>query len=61
YPPKFLEVALLEDIVLGVANALRVEVNKALEVLRLVPSCFVIFDLEPLSLSLDFVFSVRDL
>ncbi|GJV08115.1 hypothetical protein Tco_1345771 [Tanacetum coccineum] len=27
----------------------------------LVPSCFVIFDLEPLSLSLDFVFSVRDL
>ncbi|GKD31829.1 hypothetical protein Tco_1242607 [Tanacetum coccineum] len=28
---------------------------------RLVPSCFVIFDLEPLSLSLDFVFSVRDL
>ncbi|GJT75496.1 hypothetical protein Tco_1042221 [Tanacetum coccineum] len=29
--------------------------NLALE-LRLVPSCFVIFDLEPLSLSLDFVF-----
>ncbi|GJY40786.1 hypothetical protein Tco_0428056 [Tanacetum coccineum] len=28
---------------------------------RLVPSCFVVFDLEPLSLSLDFVFSVRDL
>ncbi|GKD12750.1 hypothetical protein Tco_1197157, partial [Tanacetum coccineum] len=27
----------------------------------LVPSCFVIFDLKPLSLSLDFVFSVRDL
>ncbi|GKD85709.1 hypothetical protein Tco_1356863 [Tanacetum coccineum] len=27
----------------------------------LVPLCFVIFDLEPLSLSLDFVFSVRDL
>ncbi|GJT55161.1 hypothetical protein Tco_0990215 [Tanacetum coccineum] len=27
----------------------------------LVPSCFVIFDLEPLSLSLDFIFSVQDL
>ncbi|GKA62525.1 reticulon-like protein B2 [Tanacetum coccineum] len=34
-PPKFPEVALPEDIVLGVANALRVEVNKALEVLSL--------------------------
>ncbi|GKD24341.1 reticulon-like protein B2, partial [Tanacetum coccineum] len=30
-PPKFPEVALPEDIVLGVANALRVEVNKALK------------------------------
>ncbi|GJZ46680.1 putative ribonuclease H-like domain-containing protein [Tanacetum coccineum] len=28
---------------------------------KLVPSCFVIFDLKPLSLSLDFIFSVRDL
>ncbi|GJW02004.1 putative RNA-directed DNA polymerase, partial [Tanacetum coccineum] len=33
-PPKFPEVALSEDIALGVANALRVEVNKAFEVLR---------------------------
>ncbi|GJZ35748.1 reticulon-like protein B2 [Tanacetum coccineum] len=37
-PPKFPEVALPEDIVLGVANALRVEVNKALEVLRCIAS-----------------------
>ncbi|GKA76719.1 hypothetical protein Tco_0783180 [Tanacetum coccineum] len=37
------------------------ESSQAFELLRLVPSCFVIFDLEPLSLSLDFVFSVRDL
>ncbi|GJT29316.1 hypothetical protein Tco_0909591 [Tanacetum coccineum] len=37
------------------------EENKLDTKCRLVPSCFVIFDLEPLSLSLDFVFSVRDL
>ncbi|GKC51064.1 reticulon-like protein B2 [Tanacetum coccineum] len=37
-PPKFPEVALPEDIILGVANALRVEVNKALEVLRCIAS-----------------------
>lgn len=37
-PPKFPEVALPEDIVLGVANALRVEVNKALQVLRCIAS-----------------------
>ncbi|GKC93763.1 reticulon-like protein B2 [Tanacetum coccineum] len=37
-PPKFPEVTLPEDIVLGVANALRVEVNKALEVLRCIAS-----------------------
>nr|GEW15859.1 reticulon-like protein B2 [Tanacetum cinerariifolium] len=37
-PPKFPEVALPEDIVLGVANALRVEVNKAFEVLRCIAS-----------------------
>ncbi|GJW17732.1 hypothetical protein Tco_0025168, partial [Tanacetum coccineum] len=30
-------------------------------IVRLVPSCFVTFDLEPLSLSFDFIFFVRDL
>lgn len=33
-PPKFPEVTLPEDIVLGVASALRAEINKALEILR---------------------------
>ncbi|KVI07117.1 reticulon-like protein B4 [Cynara cardunculus var. scolymus] len=37
-PPKFPEVALPEDIVLGVASALRVEVNNALEILRNIAS-----------------------
>ncbi|CAH1445519.1 unnamed protein product [Lactuca virosa] len=37
-PPKFPEVNLPEDIVLGVASALRVEINKAFEVLRCIAS-----------------------
>ncbi|KAI3757688.1 hypothetical protein L6452_05231 [Arctium lappa] len=37
-PPKFPEVALPEDIVLGVASALRIEVNRALEILRNIAS-----------------------
>ncbi|KAJ9545744.1 hypothetical protein OSB04_025451 [Centaurea solstitialis] len=37
-PPKFPEVALPEDIVLGVASALRVDVNNTLEILRNIAS-----------------------
>ncbi|KAL4557028.1 hypothetical protein LXL04_035198 [Taraxacum kok-saghyz] len=37
-PPKFPEITLPEDIVLGVASALRAEINKALEILRSIAS-----------------------
>lgn len=37
-PPKFPDVALPEDIVLGVANAFRVEINRALAILKSIAS-----------------------
>nr|XP_043614486.1 reticulon-like protein B5 [Erigeron canadensis] len=37
-PPKFPDVALPEDVVLGVANALRIEINQALVILKSIAS-----------------------